>query len=215
MRHFTDDSMPAMRIGLFGGSFDPVHHGHLGVARAAADHLGLNQVRLIPAAQAPLRDASVRADGLHRIQMLRLALVELAEKEGEQRLTVSDIEVNKGGMSYTADTLRTLHSQAPGADFFWILGADQLARLGSWRDPAALAELATWAAYARPSYPWKDAPSPAIPGLKILRIEPKAGLWDMSSSEIRGRIARGANLQDVLSDKVIEYIRENRLYGSH
>lgn len=202
-----------MRIGILGGSFDPVHLGHLGVARAVADALALDRVRLMPAAQAPLRDASVRASGEQRAAMLRLALAELAESEGERRLEVDETELRRGGVSYTVDTLRALRSARPADEFIWIVGADQLARLGHWREPEELARLAEWAAYARPGFAWANLAEPAVRGLRVLRVEPAGGaLWDVSSSDIRARLARGEDVRGRLPDKVVEYIRENGLY---
>lgn len=205
-----------MRIGILGGSFDPVHLGHLGVARAVADALGLERVLLIPAAQAPLRDAAVRAGGAQRAAMLRAALAEMAERAGERRLEVDERELRRGGTSYTVDTLRELRSERPGDEFTWIVGADQLARLAQWREPAELARLAEWAAYARPGTDWEKLPAPAVPGLRVRRVEPSAGaLWDVSSSEVRARLARGESVAGLVPDKVIEYVRENGLYRSH
>lgn len=205
-----------MRIGILGGSFDPVHHGHLGVARAVADALALDRVLLMPAAQAPLRDASVRATGGQRAAMLRLALEELAEREGERRLAVDETELRRGGVSYTVDTLRSLRAARPGDEWVWIVGADQLARLGSWREPAELARLAEWAAYARPGFDWSELTVPAIEGLRVRRVEPAPGaVWDLSSSGVRERLARGEDVRGLLPDKVVEYILENGLYRPH
>lgn len=208
-----------MRIGVLGGSFDPVHNGHLGVARAVADALDLDEVLLVPAAQAPLKDAGVRADGASRLAMLRLALDEAA---GGRRMRVSDIELRRGGVSYTAETLRALRAERPADAFTWIVGADQLARLGSWREPRVLAELADWAAYARPGYAWPgagtgatDASTGPVPGLRVTRVEPAGGLWEISSSEVRARLAKGESLAGLVPDKVIEYIREKGLYAAH
>jgi len=205
-----------MRIGILGGSFDPVHLGHLGVARAVADALELERVLLVPAAQAPLRAEGVRVDGFHRARMLRLAVDDLAERHGETRLAVDEIELKRGGMSYTVDTLRALTRERPGDAFTWIVGADQLARLAGWREPEELARLAEWAAYARPGHDWAGWTEPAVPGLRIRRVEPAgARLWDISSSAVRARLARGEGVDGLLPDKVIEYIRENGLYRPH
>ncbi len=205
-----------MRIGILGGSFDPVHRGHLGVARAVADALGLERVLLMPAAQAPLREAGVRASGAQRAAMLRLAVDELAVSEGERRLEVDETELRRGGVSYTVDTLRALRAARPGDELIWIVGADQLARLAGWREPEELARLAEWAAYARPGFDWENLAAPTVPGLLVRRVEPAGGaLWDISSSEVRARLARGVGVRGLLSDKVIEYVRENGLYGAH
>jgi nicotinate-nucleotide adenylyltransferase len=205
-----------MRIGILGGSFDPVHLGHLGVARAVADAIGLERVLLIPAAQAPLRDAGVRATGAQRAEMLRLAVGDLAGREGERRLEVNEMELRRGGVSYTVDTLRALRAERPGDEFIWIVGADQLERFGSWREPEELARLAEWAVYARPGHAWEKLAATPVPGLRVRRVEAAAGaLWDISSSEARDRLARGEDVRGLLPDKVIEYIRESGLYRPH
>lgn len=203
-----------MRTGILGGSFDPVHNGHLGVARAVAVALGLDRVLLIPAAQAPLRDAVVKATGGQRAEMVRLALAETERGgEGVGKLDVSEIELRRGGVSYTAETLRALRAERPADEFTWIVGADQLARLGQWREPEELARLADWAAYARPGHAWDELAAPAIPGLRVRRVEPADGaVWDISSSEVRARLGRGESVVGLVPDKVIEYIRKNGLY---
>ncbi len=199
-----------MRIGILGGSFDPIHLGHLGVARAAADALSLERVWLMPAAQAPLRDTGPRVSIEHRLAMLRLTL-EAAAASGEGRLDLCELEVNRGGTSYTADTLRQLHRDHPRHDWVWIIGDDQLARLGAWRDPETLVKLAEWAVYARPGH--CVAAPPELPGLRVRRVPPSM-LWPHSSTEIRTRIARGESLSGLVVDKVIEYIAQNRLYAT-
>lgn len=146
-----------MRIGVLGGSFDPVHLGHIGVARATADVLDLERVLLMPAAQAPLRDAGVRVAGARRAEMVRLAI----EEAGDDRLELCESELQRGGVSYTAETLRALRAERPGDDLVWIVGEDQWARLGGWREPDELARLAEWAVYARPGWAMGGAsPSP-------------------------------------------------------
>jgi nicotinate-nucleotide adenylyltransferase len=205
-----------MRIGILGGSFDPIHFGHLGVARAVADVLGLERVLLIPAARAPLRDAGVSANGVQRAEMARIAVVELTAQAGERRLEVDETDLRRGGVSYTADTLRALRAARPKDEFTWIVGADQLARLPQWREPEELARLADWAAYARPGHAWTTSPEPALSGFRVRRVKADAdALWDISSSEIRARLARGESVAGMLPDKVIEYIREKGLYRGH
>lgn len=194
-----------MRIGVLGGSFDPVHSGHVGVARAVADALGLERVLLMPAAQAPLRDVGVRASGVHRAEMVRRAI----EEAGDARLELCGLELERGGTSFTAETLRDLRRRRPGDDVVWIVGDDQFARLGSWREPEELARLAEWAVYARPGE--VAAPEAVIAGLRWTRVEAKAE-WAVSSSEVRARLGRGESVAGLLSDKVIEYIRETGLY---
>ena len=205
-----------MRIGILGGSFDPIHFGHLGVARAVADALGLDKVLLVPAAQAPLRAAGVAASGVERAEMARIAVAALAAQAGERRLVVDETELRRGGVSYTVDTLRALRAASPKDEFTWIVGADQLVRLPQWREPAELARLADWAAYARPGHGWATLPELLLSGFRVRRVEADNGaLWDISSSEIRARLACGESVTGMLPDKVIEYIYEKGLYRAH
>ncbi|MCU0791339.1 MAG: nicotinate-nucleotide adenylyltransferase [Opitutaceae bacterium] len=194
-----------MRIGILGGSFDPVHAGHIGVARAVAETAGLDKVWLMPAAQAPLRDAHVRASGAQRAEMVRRAIADA----GDARLELCTRELDRGGVSYTAETLRSLRATHPADEFTWIVGEDQFARLGAWREPEQLAALAEWAVYARPG--WSMSAEAPIRGLRWRRVEAKAE-WAISSSEVRARLASGGDVSGWLSDKVIEYITKNGLY---
>jgi len=194
-----------MRIGVLGGSFDPIHLGHVGVARVVADGLGLDRVLFMPAAQAPLREAGARASGEQRAEMVRRAIAEA----GDARLELCERELRRGGVSYTAETLRELRHERAGAELVWIVGEDQFARLGGWREPQELARLAEWAVYARPG--WAAGEAAPISGLRWTRVEAKEE-WAISSSEVRERLARGESVAGWVADKVIEYIRESRLY---
>ena len=176
------------------------------MAVAVADALTLDRVWLMPAAQAPLRDSGVRATGEQRAAMLREALTEL----GDERLECCDRELRRGGVSYTVETLRELRRERPSDVFTWIIGADQWARLGEWRESAELAGLAEWAVYARPGQ--AEIGTPAIPGLRWNKIE-DSKTWAISSTEVRRRLASGEGVSDWVPDKVIEYIRENGLYA--
>ncbi len=197
-----------MRIGVLGGSYDPIHLGHVGVARAVADALALDRVLLMPAAQAPLRDAGVRATAAQRAEMVRRAI----EEAGDARLELCELELARGGMSYTAETLRILRAERPADELVWIVGEDQWGRLASWREPAELARLAEWAVYARPG--WAAGDVAPIKGLRWRRVEAKEE-WAISSSEVRARLARGADVAGLVPDKVIEYLRKTGLYRGH
>ncbi len=200
-------SASRMRIGILGGSFDPVHRGHLGVAVAVADGLALDRVWLMPAAQAPLRGAGVRATGAQRAAMVRAALAEW----GDVRLECCERELRRGGVSYTVETLRELRAERPADEFTWIVGADQWARLADWRESGELAKLAEWAVYARPDQ--GEIGAPAIPGLRWRRVD-DSRTWAISSTEVRRRLAAGEGASEWVPDKVIEYIRENGLYAA-
>lgn len=190
-----------MNIGLLGGSFDPVHNGHVALVRAALAG-GMDRVVLIPAAQAPLKPSAVRATAEDRLAMLRLAVEDCAGAE------VSDIEIRRGGVNYTIDTVRALRAVHPDDRLFWIIGADQLARLGEWREAAALVREVEFLCAVRPGHELREPAD--LPGLRWRRLEGPE--WNVSSTELRRRAAEGAELQGLMPNKTIEYLQGNRLY---
>ena len=133
-----------MKIGLFGGSFDPVHLGHLLVAQAAVEELGLDRLFFIPAAQSPFKPESRPAPASARLQWLRLALA------GKTNCEVDDQEIRRGGISYTIETLRDYAKRFPKAQLFYLIGADNAAKLNEWREAGELARLAEFVAIPRP-----------------------------------------------------------------
>lgn len=189
-----------MKIGLFGGTFDPVHLGHLLVARAALEELGLTRLFFIPAAQSPFKAGAPPAPAPLRLQMLRLALA------GETACEIDDFEIKRGGMSYTVATLRHYAQMFPGAELFYLIGSDQAALLPEWREPGELARLAEFIVVPRPG----EAPA-AVPGPfrgRALRGFPVA----ISSSEIRSRVKAGLPIRHLTPDPVAEAIGNNHLY---
>lgn len=185
-----------------GGSFDPVHFGHLVAAQDALEQHGLDRLILIPAAQAPLKDYEVNATGEHRAAMLREA------SDWDERLEVSDYEVRQGGTSYTVDTVRHFREAFPDDELFWIIGGDQLPKLGRWHRIEELAELIQFIYLERPGHPAKDHPK--IPGLRLHRCD--GHLIEISSTELRERIKKGLSLDYFMPHKAIVYLREHRLY---
>jgi nicotinate-nucleotide adenylyltransferase len=125
-----------MRLGVFGGSFDPVHYGHLIAAECAREQAGLDRVLFVPAAAPPHKPGAALAEGRHRLEMLALAT------GGNDAFAVSSIELDRGGTSYTSDTLATLAADQPGDQLVLVLGPDSLAGLPTWREPARIAALA-------------------------------------------------------------------------
>ncbi|MBI5381390.1 MAG: nicotinate (nicotinamide) nucleotide adenylyltransferase [Opitutae bacterium] len=192
-----------MRIGFLGGSFDPVHLGHLCVAQDACERCQLDRVVLVPAAQAPLKPHDVRASAADRLAMLQLAI------EDNPRLAVSDFELRKGGVSYTIDSVRHFRQQHPADELFWIIGGDQLPKLPLWREAEELARAIAFIVLERPGHP--AGPDPALPGLRLLRC---AGhQMEISSSELRERARQGLPLDCFMPHKAIVYLRKNVLYG--
>lgn len=189
-----------MKIGLFGGSFDPVHMGHLLVARAAREEAGLARLFFIPAAQSPFKPDSQPAPGAERLRWLRLALA------GDSTAEVDDQEIRRGGLSYTIDTVRAYAREYPAAELFYLIGADQTAQLRLWREAAELARLAQFLVIPRPG----EAPSElAAP----FRGQVLHGLpLGVSSSEIRARLRAGQSVEHLTPPAVAEALANNQLY---
>jgi nicotinate-nucleotide adenylyltransferase len=189
-----------MRIGLFGGSFDPVHHGHLLVAQAAREELGLSRLFFIPAAQSPFKPTTKPSDPTDRVRLLRLAL--LAKDWCEIDLQ----EIERGGVSYTIDTVKDYVRRFPQAELFYLTGADHVAQLPKWREANELARLVEFVAIPRPGQP--DAPFPPPFRGHTLRGFP----FGVSSSQIRARVKQGLTIEHLAPAAVVEAIRTDRLY---
>jgi nicotinate-nucleotide adenylyltransferase len=189
-----------MKLGLFGGSFDPVHLGHLLVAQAAIEELGLDRLFFIPAAQSPFKPDSRPAAAAARLQLLRLALA------GKVNCEIDEQEIRRGGVSYTVDTLRDYAKKFPGAELFYLIGADHVAHLPEWRAPAELARLAEFVVIPRPGESAADFPAPFCG--RWLKGFPLA----VSSLEIRARLKTGWPIELLVPPAVAEAIRNNRLY---
>lgn len=194
--------MPAA-IGILGGTFDPPHDGHVAVAEAAWRQLGLDQVRVIPAGQAPLRSAPPLASPEHRVAMVRLAFA------GRPWAVVDERETRRPGVSWSIDTARELAREFPSARRFWILGADQLARLDRWKDAEELCSLVEFAVLARDGIP--TVPPAALEGrlrLTVLAAPPV----DVSSTALREALRRGDSARNGLPRAVARHIDEHSLY---
>lgn len=192
--------MHVQRIGLYGGSFNPVHLGHLLVAGAALAELELDQLRLIPAARSPFKPAQEPAPANLRVRMLRLAFA------AWERCVVDLQEIERGGISYTVDTLRTVRKRHPSAGLFYLIGGDHLSALSQWREAEALSRLAEFVVVPRPGE--VIGPSPAPFRVRTLRGFPLA----LSSSEVRARVGEGRSIATLVPRAVEEVIRNNALY---
>ena len=194
-------SVPALRIGIFGGSFDPVHDAHVALARLALAELQLDQLLWVPAGQ-PWQKDRVVTPAEHRVEMVRLAIAD------EPRFEVSRIEVERSGPSYTVDTVRALHALHPGTSWHLVIGQDQYARLHTWHQWQALLGLVTLAIANRP-----DAPITADP--QVLRVPHEAVTlppMHISSTDIRGRLSQGERIDDLVPAPVARYIARHHLY---
>lgn len=190
--------MGAARVGVLGGTFDPVHLGHLAIASEACAALSLDRVLLVPTNEQPLKpppEAPARA----RLEMCALATA------ADLRLDVSDVDVSRGGATYTVDTLRDLRERLDDAQMFFITGADALATLPRWKDSVSLATMATFVGVTRPGHSLAKLDTPhtlvEVPALAV------------SSTDIRNRVRAGAPIRYLVPDAVVGYIEEHGLYG--
>ena len=201
------------RVLLFGGTFDPVHHAHLTIARAAAAQLDCERVWLIPSATPPHKKPAV-APAADRLAMLALAVA------GDELFTICDVELQRGGASYTIDTLAELRTLLPAAELFWLIGSDMLAELPKWYQADQLVKQVRFAAAVRPP---QDAgledvfaelaehfAADVIEQLKADVID--APVIDVASSDIRRRIAAGEPVDELVPEPVANYICEKGLY---
>lgn len=191
-----------MKIGFLGGSFDPVHFGHLMAAQDAYEQHQLDRLILVPAAQAPLKPNDVQSSAEDRLAMLHAAV------EWDRRFEISDFELRRGGVSYTIDSARHFRALYPNDDLFWVIGGDQLPRLHQWKDIGELAKLVEFIFLERPGYPVRATPD--IPGLRLHRCD--GHLLAISSTELRERIRLGLSLDYFVPHKAIVYIKDRALY---
>lgn len=194
--------MRPVKIGFLGGSFDPVHFGHLIAAQDAYEQHQLDRLFLVPAAQAPLKPNDVQSSIEDRLAMLRAAV------EWDRRFEISDIELRRGGVSYTIDSARHFRAQFPNDQLYWVIGGDQLPKLHLWKDIRELVGLVEFIFLERPGFPVKARPD--IPGLRLHRCD--GHLLAISSTELRERTRRQLSLDYFVPHKAIVYIKEHSLY---
>lgn len=191
-----------MRIGIFGGSFDPPHIGHLIIAELACEQLGLDKVIFVPAYLPPHKVGSHRSSPHHRLQMTKIAV------KGNPRFAVSDIEIQREGISYTVDTLRYYKKKYPKSKLFLLIGGDNYAQFVTWKSPDVIAKLASLAVYPRLGYDTTVLPHSYFGKEYLLQ----GNKLDLSSTEIRKRVFTGKTSRYVVPEKVELYIVKNRLY---
>jgi len=198
-----------VNIGVLGGTFDPIHNGHIIVAEEVRARLNLAEVLFVPAGQPWLKEARPILAAEHRVQMVRLAIAD------KPCWKLAAMEVGRPGPSYTVDTITELQAQlGTGDELFFILGWDNLAQLPQWREPSRLIEMCRLVAVPRPGYSLPDLNSleAVIPGLSrrlILLEEPEI---DIDATEIRDRVAQGLPISHLVPEPVDDYIRQHKLY---
>jgi nicotinate-nucleotide adenylyltransferase len=189
-----------MKLGLYGGSFDPIHLGHLLVAQAAVEELGLDRLFFIPAAVSPFKPENKMAPDAIRLQLLRLALA------GKTNCEIDEQEIRRGGISYSVETLRDYAKRFPGAQLFYLIGADNISKLNEWREADELAKLAEFVAIPRPREQAAEFPKP-FRG-KILKGFP----MEISSSQIRARVKANLPIENLVPPFVADAISAAKIY---
>jgi nicotinate-nucleotide adenylyltransferase len=198
-----------MRVALFGGSFDPPHHGHIAIAKAAADAFDLDQVLFAPVGHQPLKPEGVPAPFTDR-----LAMVELACRQ-DPRFAVSDLDAPRpdGTPNYTVETLATLHESMPDARLFNLVGADSFLNLPRWHEPERLLDLAEWIVVSRPGFPLADLSPLGLTPHQRGRVHLLQTVHeDVAATNLRARLEAGDPCTDVLSPAVSAYIQAHQLY---
>lgn len=197
----------ARSIGILGGTFNPPHRGHLALARHARAELGLDRVLLMPAHSAPHKGEQGDPGPERRLEMCRLAV------DGEAGLEACALEIERGGPSYTGDTLRAIKQSDPEAELTFIVGADMARTLPAWREPRALVELAGLAVAEREDAGHEDVLRALAPlGARVTFLA--MGMLDVSSSRVRERVRNGEPIEDLVAPAVAAYIAEHGLYGA-
>ena len=185
-------------VGLFGGSFDPVHHGHLIVGRVAAETLGLDSLRFVPAREQPFKQGLHGAPAADRAAMLDLAVA------GSAGFAVERAELERPGPSYTVDTLRELHAREPGIRLTLLVGADAAAEIEAWHQAERIPALADVVVFARAGVP--------VPASRLIARTIEVPAIEISATGIRRRVREGRSIRYWVPDPVAEYVTSHRLY---
>jgi nicotinate-nucleotide adenylyltransferase len=201
------------RFGLFGGSFDPVHLGHLMLANCCRQQATLDQIWFVPAAQQPLKPQGPQAADQHRLAMLQLACAD------DGAYAVSEIELRRGGISYTVDTLQAVRDEQPKTELFFLMGADSLADLPYWHRPAEICQLATplvvrRAGTSEPDFEVLQGTLSTERLAEIRQSQVEMPATPISSSQIRESIAKGDPWREFVPAPVADYIQQHGLYGA-
>lgn len=193
-----------MRIGLLGGTFDPIHYGHLIAAEQVREQLSLEEVWFLPASVPPHKQDAAVTSASHRLNMVTIAV------QDHPQFRVSRLELERGGRSYTVDTLTVLKDRSPEYQFFFIVGADMVQDLPNWHRIDELIQLTQFVGLDRPGYSDVKLPEPIARSVQYVTM-PCVGI---SSTDIRNRVRTGRSIRYLVPDAVRNYIEEHRLYES-
>ncbi|MGA3286560.1 MAG: nicotinate-nucleotide adenylyltransferase [Bacteroidota bacterium] len=188
------------RIGIFGGTFDPPHKGHITIAKEAMKQLSLDTIYFVPAYLPPHKLQHYSMTAKHRLTMVKLAI------DGHKDFKVSTIELQRRGISYTVDTLKAFRCRFPNATLILIIGADNLEQFQSWKSPKAILQLASLAVYKRRGF------NQSLKNQNIAFQPIKGQLLQVSSTEIRKRLVKGSTVSKLLSRSIERYIKRHSLY---
>lgn len=215
------------KIGIFGGTFNPVHYGHLAAAEEVRDRLKLDRVLFVPSFLPPHKEEEMPS-AVQRLEMVRLAV------SGNPSFRISDAEIKRGGRSYTIDTIEAMVPAYPGAELFFITGIDSFLEIRTWKDWERLLSLCAFVVISRPGYRFSDLVRTGFlqdTGPDLARLDDgeaerasvrtqamqlyfeRISLYDISSTDIRARVKRGRTVKYHLPDPVEHYIIENKLYA--
>jgi nicotinate-nucleotide adenylyltransferase len=202
----TEDGPRGPKIGIMGGTFDPIHYGHLFVAEAARRALSLDRLIFVPAGNPPHKRYGTMAAAEHRYAMTALAI------KDNPRFEISRVETDKAGASYTSETLETFAGIYAGARFFLIMGMDSALEITEWHEPLKILSLSTVVVVARPGY-IRDKIEKIDGTVRESLIFLDVGMIDVSSTEIRDNTREGKSVRYMTPEAVRDYIREMKLYS--
>lgn len=196
------------KVGVLGGTFDPIHYGHLRAAEVAREELTLDRVLFVPAANPPHKRGVTVTAARDRVAMLNLVL------ESESRFEVSHVEIERGGASYTIQTLDELQSKEPSAEYWFITGSDAFVEIRTWKEWQTLLRRYRFAVHQRPGVDIdlaaRAVPESYIEGIVFLERE----MLNVSSTDIRRSVRNHKSIRFLVPEAIVDYIRENRLYQS-
>lgn len=197
------------KVGIMGGTFNPIHNGHLFLAEHACEQAGLDYVMFMPTLNPPHKADIALVSAEHRINMVKLAI------KSNPKFILSDLELNRPGLTYTSDTLNILKEREPDTEFYFIVGADSLMMMPNWRNPQTVFSLSVIVAGGRADYSMEQLKKQAkyleetYKGKVILLDMPT---MEISSEKIRDRLSNNKSVRYYVPDEVLSYINENNLY---